>query len=136
MAYQLLDMALLRKDEMKDSNCSVKELFAKSEKAMYMRASEKKIRLTYVFSQNYIVRGNLEQLLILINNLIDNAIKASQQEDEIRISAYSEESAIVMIRQEVVPLAGQGLGLLSVKELYRFTMQICHLFLNRESEQS
>ena len=96
MAYQLLDMALLRKDEMKDSNCSVKELFAKSEKAMYMRASEKKIRLTYVFSQNYIVRGNLEQLLILINNLIDNAIKASQQEDEIRISAYSEESAIVM----------------------------------------
>ena len=63
---------------------------------MYMRASEKKIRLTYVFFQNYIVRGNLEQLLILINNLIDNAIKASQQEDEIRISAYSEESAIVM----------------------------------------
>ena len=96
IAYQLLDMALLRREEMKDSNCSVKELFAESEKVMHVRASEKKIRLIYALSQNYVVRGNMEQLLILIGNLIDNAIKASRQESEIRIRAYSEESAIVV----------------------------------------
>ena len=96
MAYQLLDMALLRRDEMKDSDCSVKELFAESEKVMHVRASEKKIRLTYALSPNYVVRGNMEQLLILLNNLIDNAIKASRQEDEIHIRAYAEESAVVM----------------------------------------
>ena len=96
MAYQLLDMALLRREEIKDSNCSVKELFAESEKVMHVGASEKKIRLTYVLPPNYVVRGNMEQLLILINNLIDNAIKASRREDEIRIRAYSEESAIVV----------------------------------------
>lgn len=96
MAYQLLDMALLRRDEMKDNNCSVKELFAESEKVMHVRASEKKIKLTYILRQNYAVRGDMEQLLILTNNLIDNAIKASRQEDEIRISAYSEEAAIVI----------------------------------------
>lgn len=96
MAYQLLDMALLRREVMKDSNCSVKELFTESEKVMHVRASEKKIRLNYALSQNYIVRGNMEQLLILIGNLIDNAIKASRQESEIRIRAYSEESAIVV----------------------------------------
>ena len=96
MAYQLLDMALLRRDEMKDSDCSVKELFAESEKVMHVRASEKKIRLTYVLPPNYVVRGNMEQLLILTNNLIDNAIKASRQEDEIRIYAYTEESAVVV----------------------------------------
>ena len=96
MAYQLLDMALLRRDEMQDRDCSIKELFAESQKAMHVRASEKKIRLDYVIAQNYVIRGNMEQLLILINNLIDNAIKASRQEDEIRICAYSEESAIVM----------------------------------------
>lgn len=96
MAYQLLDMALLRREEMKDSNCSVKELFAELEKIMHVRASEKKIRLNYVLASNYVVRGNKEQLLILIGNLIDNAIKASRQEDEICIRAYSEESAIVM----------------------------------------
>lgn len=81
MAYQLLDMALLRRDEMKDNNCSVKELFAESEKVMHVRASEKKIKLTYILRQNYAVRGDMEQLLILTNNLIDNAIKASRQED-------------------------------------------------------
>lgn len=96
MAYQLLDMALLRRDEIKDSNCSVKELFAESEKVMHVRASEKKIKLTYILHQNYVIRGHMEQLLILTNNLIDNAIKASRQEDEIRISAYSEEAAIVI----------------------------------------
>ena len=96
MAYQLLDMALLRRDDMKDSDCSVKELFAESEKIMYMRAAERKIRLTYDSSPNCVVRGNMEQLLILTNNLIDNAIKASRQEDEIRIYAYTEESAVVV----------------------------------------
>lgn len=96
MAYQLLDMALLRGEERKDSNCSVKELFAESEKVMHVRASEKKIRLIYVLSQNYVIRGNMEHLLILINNLIDNAIKASRQKDEIHIRAYSEESVVVV----------------------------------------
>ena len=96
MAYQLLDMALLRREEMKDSNCYLKELFAESEKVMHVRASEKKIRLAYVLPGNYAVRGNMEQLLILTNNLIDNAIKASRQEDEICIRAYSEESAVVV----------------------------------------
>lgn len=38
----------------------------------------------------------MEQLLILTNNLIDNAIKASRPEEEIRILAYSEESNIIV----------------------------------------
>lgn len=105
MAYQLLDMALLGKDERKDSNCSVKALFLQSEKAMHMRAGKKRIRLVYTLSQNYIVRGNMEQLLILTNNLIDNAIKASGPEDEITISAYSEEDAVV------VEVADHGIGM-------------------------
>lgn len=57
---------------------------------------QKKIKLTYILHQNCVIRGHTEQLLILTNNLIDNAIKASRQEDEIRISAYSEEAAIVI----------------------------------------
>lgn len=96
MAYQLLNMALLGRDERKDSDCSLKALFAQSEKAMYMRAAEKGVRLIYALPKDYIVRGNMEQLLILTNNLIDNAIKASRQEDEIRICAYSEESDIAV----------------------------------------
>lgn len=96
MASQLLDMALLNRDERGDSDCAVKELFAQSEKAMHMRAAEKRIRLIYTLSQNYSIRGNMEQLLILTNNLIDNAIKASRREEEIRVSSYVEESHIVV----------------------------------------
>lgn len=38
----------------------------------------------------------MEQLLILINNLIDNAIKASRQEEEVCVSAYLEKSNVVL----------------------------------------
>lgn len=96
MAYQLLDMALLGRDAREDSDCSVKELFAQSEKAMHMRAVEKRVRLIYALSQNLTVRGNMEQLLILMNNLIENAIRASSPEEEICISAHLEEAKILV----------------------------------------
>lgn len=105
MAYQLLDMALLRREEAKCSDCSVKKLFAQSEKAMHIRATEKGIKLTYVLSCDYIVRGNPEQLLIVLDNLIDNAVKASEAESEIRVSAYLEETHVV------VEVEDQGIGM-------------------------
>lgn len=105
MAYQLLDMALLRREEVTCSDCSVKKLFAQSEKAMHIRAAEKGIKLTYVLSCDYIVRGNPEQLLIVLDNLIDNAVKASEAESEIRVSAYLEETHVV------VEVEDQGIGM-------------------------
>lgn len=96
MAYQLLDMALLRREEAKCSGCSVKKLFAQSEKAMHIRAAEKGIKLSYALPCDYIVRGNPEQLLIVLDNLIDNAVKASEAEAEIRVSAYLEETHVVV----------------------------------------
>lgn len=96
MAYQLLDMALLRSDKMEDENCSVVALFEQSEKVMHVKAVKKSIHLYYVKSQNFLIRGNFEQLLILLNNLIDNAIKASQPEGEICVSVYLEQSRIVV----------------------------------------
>ena len=96
MAYQLLDMALLRREEAKCSGCSVKKLFAQSEKAMHIRAAEKGIKLAYALPCDYIVRGNPEQLLIVLDNLIDNAVKASETEAEIRVSAYLEETHVVV----------------------------------------
>lgn len=96
MAYQLLDMALLGRERMEKNDCFLQELFVWSEKIMYMRAAEKKIKLTYTSNQNDMIKGNMEQLLILINNLIDNAIKASRSDEEIRISVYGEEADVVV----------------------------------------
>ncbi len=96
MAYQLLDMALLSRDVREEENCSVGALFAQSKKVMYVRAAEKKIKLSYVLPTVLVIRGSMEQLLILLNNLIDNAIKASGPEKEICVSAYQKESRIVV----------------------------------------
>ena len=98
MAYQLLDMALLRKGEMEmeEEDCSVDVLFEQSGKVIHVKAAEKRINLSYVRTGNFLIRGNMEQLLILLNNLIDNAIKASQPEGEIYVSVYSEESGIAV----------------------------------------
>ena len=96
MAYQLLDMALLRRGEMEEEDCSVAALFEQSKKAMYVKAAEKKIHLSYVQSQDFFIRGNMEQLFIMLNNLIDNGMKASQPEGRICVSSYGEESRVVV----------------------------------------
>lgn len=105
MAYQLLDMALLRQDEGISNHCSVKALFAQSEKAMQLKAREKQVRLNFALSCDYIIRGNPEQLLIVLNNLIDNAIKASEAEGEVRICVYPEEAHMVVEVQD------EGIGM-------------------------
>lgn len=96
MAYQLLDMALLNKEKGNNGRCSLKELFAQSEKTMHIRAAEKAVKLSYELSRDYVVWGNGEQLLILIDNLIDNAVKASPPEEEVRVFAYQEKDNVIV----------------------------------------
>ncbi len=96
MAYQLLDMALLRSDDLEEQDCSVAALFEQSGKVMNVKAAEKKIHLFYAMPPDLIIRGNMEKLLILLNNLIDNALKASRPEKEVYVSAYLKEAGIVM----------------------------------------
>lgn len=96
LAYQLLDLALLRDIEMKE--CFIDDIFARSKRDMSARAAEKEIRLSYIFQDNgkLFAWGNPEQLLSLINNLIDNALKASPPKSDVRVSAYLEEGELVM----------------------------------------
>lgn len=85
MAYQLLELAAMREVVMED--CAVCALFQSSADCMQIKAAQKQIRLIYDTKVKRI-RGDRELLLSLLNNLIDNAIKASQPEDEIRISSF------------------------------------------------
>lgn len=96
MAYQLLDMALLRNSAPKEEDCDVAELFAESEKVMHVRAAEKGIRLSYAMPRALLLRGNMDQLSILLNNLIDNALKASPPESEVRVRARPEGADIII----------------------------------------
>ncbi|MCI9320539.1 MAG: HAMP domain-containing histidine kinase [Lachnospiraceae bacterium] len=96
MAYQLLDMALLKNEETKKDDCSVAALFEQSEKTMHIKAVEQKIKLSYIIPQDFSIKGNMEQLLILVNNLIDNAIKASPPEGKVCVSVSLKDSHIVV----------------------------------------
>lgn len=96
MAYQLLDMALLKNEETKKDDCSIAALFEQSEKTMHIKAVEQKIKLSYIIPQDFSIKGNMEQLLILVNNLIDNAIKASPPEGKVCVSVSLKDSHIVM----------------------------------------
>lgn len=105
MAYQLLDMALLRSNEFEEEDCSVAALFEQSGKVMSVRAVEKEINLFYAMPPKFIIKGNMEQLVILLDNLIDNAIKASRPEGEVCVSAYLKEDGIV------VEIEDHGIGM-------------------------
>ena len=90
MAYQLLEMAQLKEASMED--CAVEEIFAQSERTMQIKAAEKQVELSYCCKAECL-RGNRELLLSLVNNLTDNAIKASNAGGKICISALEKDDA-------------------------------------------
>lgn len=93
MAYQLLDLATMREVDMED--CSLKKIFTLSSRTMQVKAGEKNIRLVYQ-SDAETVWGNENLLLCLLNNLIDNAMKASKQGDSVHISAFGKAKHIII----------------------------------------
>lgn len=90
MAYQLLEMAQLKEASMED--CAVEEIFAQSERTMQIKAAEKQVEISYCCKAKHF-RGNRELLLSLVNNLTDNAIKASKAGGKICISALEKDDA-------------------------------------------
>lgn len=93
MAYQLLELAAMREIEMED--CSVRKLFEDSSDIMQVKASLKKIRLIYAPCEASI-RGNQELLLSLLNNLIDNAVKAGSPDGVVSVSSFQKENRTVI----------------------------------------
>lgn len=89
MAWQLLDLATLRQIRMED--CSLEELLEQCRRIMQPRADQKRVGLCCGLrdeQDKLTVRGNQEQLLSLLNNLIDNALKASPPESQVSVTAY------------------------------------------------
>ena len=99
---------------MEEEDCSVATLFEQSQKAMYVKAAEKKIHLSYAQSQGFFIRGNMEQLLIMLNNLIDNAIKFSSNSSVIYIQAYPRYEKIFVSVKDT----GIGIPKESIKKIW------------------
>ena len=102
MAYQLLDLAALR--EMEKEVCEVKTLFRRVSEIMQVKADKSGIALSFACGRECVV-GNMELLITLLNNLIDNALKASPEGSAIRINAKEEG------RKLVLEVKDQGIGM-------------------------
>jgi len=102
MAYQLLDLAALRRIERE--SCQVEELFRRVCEIMQVKAEKKKISIS-CFCHQETVEGNMELLITLLNNLVDNALKASAAGALIRLSAAGEEGNLIL------EVADQGIGM-------------------------
>ncbi len=107
LAYQLLDLASLREIVMED--CPLEELFTQCRKIMQPRADRKGVGISFSAQDEdghmHIVRGNREQLLCLVNNLIDNGLKASPPESRVSVRAFSEDGHVTL------EVADQGIGM-------------------------
>lgn len=114
MAYQLLDLVSLREIEME--TCSLKELFAKSEETMRIKASEKEIRLIYE-SEEERFTAHFDLMLSLLDNLIDNALKASPAESVITIrGARNGEEIIIEVTDKGIGMTQEELS--HIKEAF------------------
>ena len=92
MAYQMMELANLRSDQIHMEHLSLEDLFQKVKQAMLLKASEKKIDLLFYceISKIYGDSNLLESLLV---NLIDNAIKASNPGSPILVKAFEYDGA-------------------------------------------
>ncbi len=87
MAYQMMELANLRSDQIHMEPLSLEDLFQKVKQAMLLKATEKKIDLLF-YCEIPKIYGDANLLESLFINLIDNAIKASNPGSPIMVKAF------------------------------------------------
>lgn len=95
MAYQLLDLAMMRNHQIKKEQVEIETLLGSVYNTIQKKACEKEITVT-CRCQMDCVTGNAELLESLLVNLIDNAIKASEPNSCIEVKAYQEDQVKVL----------------------------------------
>ena len=102
MAYQLLDLAALR--EMETEVCPVEELFRQICRIMQVKAEQCGITLSGDCHGEQAI-GNMELLITLLNNLVDNALKASPAGSAVKLCAAEKDGQLIL------EVADQGIGM-------------------------
>ncbi len=89
IAFQLLELANLKNDQIKYEDQNVSSLFERVEQTLYRKLSEKNILVEF---RNEIetIRGDAALLESLLINLIDNAINASEKGKHVLVLATKE----------------------------------------------
>jgi two-component system OmpR family sensor kinase len=99
LSYRLLNLAMLRNNEIAFTGVSVPELFRRTAEELSQKAAEKQVRLEYN-CQFDSLRGDGELLKCLLVNLADNGVKACNTGGTVKLKACCEDNKRVVIVQD------------------------------------
>lgn len=105
LAFKLMDLIVLKKEEFKMKKEDMNGLLIEVEKSLIPKLEMKNMYIK-ISAENLTLLIDKELIKILIINLIDNAIKASQSGDTIFLSLYKNESSNV-----VLEVKDKGIGI-------------------------
>lgn len=95
LAYQLLELATMRTDEIKYEQVTISELFKFVHSTLLEKATEKQVKLTYSQKIDNLY-GEHTLLKSLLINLIENALKACEIGGEISVRAYADDNKSII----------------------------------------
>lgn len=104
MAYRLLDLAMLRNDEIVFSDVSVPELFKSTLEELNQKAVQKGVKLEYDCQFDSIF-GDFELLKCMLFNLVDNGSKACNSDGSVKLNAYYKDE------KKVITVLDNGRGM-------------------------
>lgn len=96
MSTKLMDLITLKKQSLEIKNINVKSLLNDISKSLTPKLNEKAINLK-IISQDFNIIADKDLIIILISNLIDNAIKASKNGDEIVLRGYEDKYPVIQV---------------------------------------
>jgi signal transduction histidine kinase len=95
LSQVLLLLADVRESDVPMEFVSVERLVSATKRRFMQQLKEKNITFSYDGSDSRIY-GNYELLEILISNLVENAIRASRQDQKIEVNSYEEVQGVVL----------------------------------------
>ncbi|MHB8063822.1 MAG: HAMP domain-containing sensor histidine kinase, partial [Ruminiclostridium sp.] len=99
MAYRLLDLAMLRNDEIIFTEVSVLELFRSTIRELHQKAAEKQVTLEFDYQFDSL-NGDCELLKCLLINLVDNGLKACNNGGTVKLNTFFEDNEKMITVQD------------------------------------
>lgn len=96
LSSKLMDLIVLRKQNPVMKKENIKELLCEIENLITPKLKSKNLKLI-VKAEAFYINIDKELMIILISNLLDNAIKASSNNSEICINAYNKVDSVIEI---------------------------------------
>lgn len=104
LSLKMMDLILIREDHFELSMENLKAVLDEAEPVLTMKAKERQIQIA-IDANDCWMKMDKDLMKMLIYNLVDNAIKASAEQDTITIKVYGEEQRCVLV------VADQGIGI-------------------------